>query len=63
MTAIAAAFGLPEASVERIVSIITAGATLIVYILAEGWVDAQNAGNDNDAAEATKYPDGVEGNG
>lgn len=54
---------MPEASVERIVSIITAGATLIVYILAEGWVDAQNAGNDNDAAEATKYPDGVEGNG
>lgn len=40
VTSILYAFNIAEADVEKIVSIITAGATLIAYILAEGWVDA-----------------------
>ena len=40
VTSILYAFNIAEADVEKIVGIITAGATLIAYILAEGWVDA-----------------------
>lgn len=40
VSAILFAFNVAEADIEKIVSIITAGATLIVYILAEGYVDA-----------------------
>ena len=40
VTSILYAFNIAEADVEKIVGIITAGAALIAYILAEGWVDA-----------------------
>lgn len=40
VTAILYAFNVAEVQVEKIVGIITAGATLIAYILAEGYVDA-----------------------
>ncbi len=43
VTAVAAAFGLNEANVGQITSIIMAGATLIAYILGESWVDAKAA--------------------
>lgn len=36
------AFNVPESDVATITSIIMSGATLIAYILAEGFVDAQN---------------------
>ncbi len=36
------AFNVPENDVTTITSIIMSGATLIAYILAEGFVDAQN---------------------
>ncbi len=36
------AFNVPENDVATITSIIMSGATLIAYILAEGFVDAQN---------------------
>lgn len=42
VTSILYAFNIAEVDVEKVVSIITAGATLIAYIIAEGWVDANN---------------------
>ena len=47
VTAVLFAFNVAEADVEKIVGIITAGATLIAYILAEGWVDASRESNDS----------------
>ena len=41
--ALGAAFGLSEGSVERVTSIIGAFATLIVYMLVEGNIDAKAA--------------------
>lgn len=49
VTAVLFAFNVAEADVEKIVGIITAGATLIAYILAEGWVDASRESNDGQA--------------
>jgi uncharacterized membrane protein len=40
VTALLYAFNVADASVEQIVGIITAGSTLIAYIIAEGFVDA-----------------------
>lgn len=37
------AFGVSEAIVTQVVAIVMAGATLIAYILAEGWADAAGA--------------------
>lgn len=47
VTAVLFAFNVAEADVEKIVGIITAGATLIAYILAEGWVDASRESNNS----------------
>lgn len=33
------AFNIAEVDVEKVVSVVMAGATLISYILAEGWID------------------------
>lgn len=47
------AFNVAEATIEQVTAIIMAGASLIAYILAEGWVDAsresseQNQETDN----------------
>lgn len=54
--AVAAAFGLSEGSVEQITSIIGAFATLIVYILVEGNIDAhrvEEAEKETDIAQNT----------
>ena len=40
ITAILFAFNVAEAQIEKIVGIITAASTLIIYILAEGYIDA-----------------------
>lgn len=40
VTAICAAFGIPDLTIEQVVAIITAGASLIAYIIGEGIVDA-----------------------
>ena len=45
VTAVLAVFGLGENEVAQIVAIITAGATLIAYIIGEGLVDAAAAQN------------------
>lgn len=40
ITAILFAFNVAEVEIEKVVAIITAGATLIAYIFAEGFIDA-----------------------
>lgn len=40
VSALLFAFNVAEVQIEKIVGIITAGSTLIAYILAEGYVDA-----------------------
>jgi len=53
ITAILYLFNVAEATIEQVTAIIMAGASLIAYILAEGWVDAsresseQNQETDN----------------
>lgn len=45
VTAVLAVVGLGDNEIAQIVAIITAGATLIAYIIGEGMVDAANAGS------------------
>ena len=40
ITAILTVFGIPEMSIEQVVSLISATSVLIAYIVAEGLVDA-----------------------
>ena len=42
ITALLVAFNVDSGSVEQITSIIMSFASLIAYILAEGWTDASN---------------------
>jgi len=48
ITAMLFAFNVAEADIEKIAGIITAGSTLIVYILAEGYVDANRGDSSED---------------
>lgn len=48
------AFNVDSGSVEQITSIIMSGATLIAYILAEGFVDASNINLSIDKEEEDK---------
>ena len=69
VAAMAAAFGISEATAGQITSIIMAGATLIAYILGESWVDGKSAGiaegeliaenGDTEMTTRTTYPDGT----
>ena len=43
VTAVLVAFGVSDLSIEQVVAIITAAATLIAYIIGEGMVDARRA--------------------
>lgn len=40
ITAIMIAFNIPDLTIEQVTAIVTAGATLIAYIIGEGMVDA-----------------------
>lgn len=40
ITAIMIAFNVPDLTIEQVTAIVTAGATLIAYIIGEGMVDA-----------------------
>lgn len=48
ITSLLIAFNVDSGSIEQITSIIMSGATLIAYILAEGFIDANNVGKSND---------------
>lgn len=43
VTALLYAFNIAEADIEKVASIITAGSTLVIYILVEGSIDKQRA--------------------
>jgi hypothetical protein len=43
VTALLIAFAVPQATITQITGIITAGATLIAYIVGEGMIDAASA--------------------
>lgn len=47
VTAILFAFNIAQTEIEKIVGIITAGSNLIVYILAEGYIDSKREENKN----------------
>jgi len=51
VTALMFAFNYAEADVEKVTSVIMAGATLITYILAEAHVDASRNINDEEKIE------------
>ena len=42
------AFGVKDADITQIVGVITAGATLIAYIVGEGMVDVARAGKETE---------------
>lgn len=48
ITALLVAFNVDAGSIEQITSIIMSFASLIAYVIAEGLVDANNVGKDND---------------
>ena len=43
ITTLLIAFGVPDLQIEQVAAVITAGATLIAYIIGEGLVDAKRA--------------------
>lgn len=52
ITAMLVAFNVPDMTIEQVTAVITAGATLIAYIIGEGMVDAariQQQGNEQEA--------------
>lgn len=41
VAALCVAFGVPDLTLEQVIAVITAGATLVAYIIGEGMVDAK----------------------
>lgn len=54
VTAILVAFKVPNLTIEQVVTVITAGATLIAYIIGEGLVDSARA-KENFTSNNTTY--------
>ena len=44
VTTVLVAFGVPDLTIEQVTAIITAGASMIAYIIGEGMADAASAG-------------------
>ena len=51
VTAILVALKVDELTIEQVVSVISASAVLIAYIIGEGMVDAASAGSQSDKKE------------
>jgi len=51
------AFGGSQGTVEKVTALIMAGATVVAYIIAEGLVDAANAGNSDEPYEPDQPPE------
>ena len=51
VTAILVAFKVDELAIEQVVSVISASAVLIAYIIGEGMVDAARVGSQSDEKE------------
>lgn len=52
ITTMLVAFGVPDMQIEQVAAVITAGATLIAYIIGEGLVDAARINSENKGGEA-----------
>lgn len=52
ITTILVAFGVPDLTIEQVVAVVTAGSSMIAYIIGEGLVDAARVKNSNE--EETK---------
>lgn len=52
ITAMLVAFNVPDMTIEQVTAVITAGATLIAYIIGEGMVDAARIQQQDNAQEA-----------
>lgn len=52
VTAILIAFGISDLSIEQVVAVISAAATLIAYIIGEGMVDAARINSENQTSES-----------
>ena len=48
ITTLLVAFGIPNLTIEQVIAVITAGATLIAYIIGEGMVDAKRLSQGDD---------------
>lgn len=48
VTALLVSFNVDAGSVEHVTSIIMSFASLIAYVIAEGWIDANNVGGKDD---------------
>ncbi len=48
ITALLVAFGVDDLTIEQVVSVISASAVLIAYIIGEGMVDAARIGKDEE---------------
>lgn len=48
ITAILAAFGIPDLTIEQVIAVITASAALIAYIIGEGLVDAAKVNSESE---------------
>ncbi len=53
VTAILIAFGIPDLTIEQVVAVITAGATMIAYIIGEGMVDAARVNSETTTTSTT----------
>lgn len=51
ITPILIAFNIDGGTIEQVTSIIMSGASLIAYIIAEGFIDGKNAEKENDKNE------------
>ena len=60
VTTVLVAFGVPDLTIEQVTAIITAGASMIAYIIGEGLVDAARikAQGTEQLREVTKMTDG-----
>ncbi len=48
ITTLLVAFGVPDMTIEQVVAVITAGSSMIAYIIGEGIVDASRAKKESD---------------
>ena len=51
VTALMVAFGVDDLTIEQVVSVISASAVLIAYIIGEGMVDAARAGSQTEGED------------
>ena len=51
ITSILVAFGVPDLTIEQVIAVVTAGSSMIAYIIGEGLVDAAREKSSEDNKE------------